>query len=101
MNTTHEQKTAKTAGRRLHRPRVITGTVLRTGGVSVRVQGRALAVTAALLTALVAVMLVSLTTGDYELSVSEVVRALMGRDSGGADFIVNTLRLPRVLTALA
>lgn len=86
-----------------HRPRVITGTVLRTpaGGLSVRVRGRALAVTAGILVALLAVMLVSLTTGDYELTVGEVLRALTGGDSGGADFIVNTLRLPRLLTALA
>ncbi|MEU9852653.1 iron chelate uptake ABC transporter family permease subunit [Streptomyces sp. NPDC047974] len=92
-----------TPGRFAHRPRVITGTVLRTpaGGLSVRVRGRALAVTAAILAALLAVTLVSLTTGDYELTVGEVLRALTGGDSGGADFIVNTLRLPRLLTALA
>ncbi|MFH9738554.1 FecCD family ABC transporter permease [Streptomyces roseolus] len=93
----------RAAGRFAHRPRVITGTVLRTpaGGLSVRVRGRALAVTAAILVALLAVALVSLTTGDYELTVGEVLRALAGGDSGGADFIVNTLRLPRLLTALA
>ncbi|MFJ5778933.1 FecCD family ABC transporter permease [Streptomyces sp. NPDC093094] len=86
-----------------HRSRVVTGTVLRSGagGLSVRVRGRALAVTAAIAVALVAVMLVSLTTGDYPLSVGEVLRALAGKDSGGADFIVNTLRMPRLLTAIA
>ncbi|MFJ2822604.1 FecCD family ABC transporter permease [Streptomyces toxytricini] len=92
------------AGRFVHRPAVITGTVLRipgARGASVRVQGRALAVTAAILLALLAVMLVSLTTGDYELTVAEVLRALTGGDSGGADFVVNTLRLPRLLTAVA
>ncbi|CAL9582903.1 Ferric enterobactin transport system permease protein FepG [Streptomyces sp. enrichment culture] len=91
-------------GRFVYRPGVITGTVLRipgARGASVRVQGRALAVTAAILLALLAVMVVSLTTGDYELTVAEVLRALTGGDSGGADFVVNTLRLPRLLTAVA
>ncbi|MEU2660791.1 iron chelate uptake ABC transporter family permease subunit [Streptomyces sp. NPDC007325] len=106
MSALHDTRTTapdspEAAGRKVHRPRVITGSVLRAGGWSVRVRGRALTVTAALLAVLVAVTLVTLTTGDYELTVAEVVRALAGQDSGGADFIVNTLRLPRLLTALA
>ncbi|GHB08413.1 ABC transporter permease [Streptomyces termitum] len=105
MSTAHDTPPAPpapatTTGRWVHRPRVITGTVLRAGGLSVRIRGRAIVVTAATLAVLVAVALISLTTGDYELSVGEVVRALAGQDSGGADFIVNTLRLPRLLTAL-
>ncbi|GGT52081.1 FecCD family ABC transporter permease [Streptomyces purpureus] len=85
-----------------HRPRVVSGTVLRTrgGALSVRFQGRTVAVTAALLTVLVAVMLTTLTTGDFELTVGEVLQAVFGNGSGGADFIVNTLRMPRLLTAL-
>ncbi|UYQ65432.1 FecCD family ABC transporter permease [Streptomyces peucetius] len=83
-------------------PRVVSGTVLRTrvGGLSVRVQGRVLAATAVMLAALTAVVLVTLTTGDFELTVGEVVQALVGNGSGAADFIVNTLRMPRLLTAL-
>ncbi|MBT2526579.1 iron chelate uptake ABC transporter family permease subunit [Streptomyces sp. ISL-99] len=83
-------------------PRVVSGMVVRTRGgrLSLRVQGRALAVTVALLVTLIVVMGVSLTTGDFELSVTEVLRALAGNGSGGADFIVNTLRMPRLLTAL-
>ncbi|MEU7576508.1 iron chelate uptake ABC transporter family permease subunit [Streptomyces sp. NPDC041068] len=82
-------------------PRVVSGMVLRVGGgVSLRVQGRAVVVTAVLVTALVVVMGISLTTGDFELSVGDVVKALMGNGSGGADFIVNTLRMPRLVTAL-
>ncbi|MBT3149517.1 iron chelate uptake ABC transporter family permease subunit [Streptomyces sp. CHD11] len=49
---------------------------------------------------LVTVMGVSLTTGDFELSVTEVVRALTGGGPPGADFIVNTLRLPRLVTGV-
>ncbi|MFF8606764.1 FecCD family ABC transporter permease [Streptomyces sp. NPDC015346] len=83
-------------------PRVVTGTVLRTrkGGLSLRVQGRAVAVTAVLGAVLVLVMGTTLTTGDFELSVGEVLQALFGNGSGAADFIVNTLRMPRLLTAL-
>lgn len=82
--------------------RVVSGVVIRTrnGRLSLRVQGRAVAVTVALLVTLTVVMGVTLTTGDFELSVAEVLQALAGNGSGGADFIVNTLRMPRLLTAL-
>lgn len=84
------------------RPRVVSGRVVRTraGGLSVLVQGRTVAVTAALLVALVAVMGVTLTTGDFDLSVGEVLAALTGDGGGAADFVVNTLRMPRLVTAL-
>ncbi|MFE9595793.1 FecCD family ABC transporter permease [Streptomyces sp. NPDC006294] len=83
-------------------PRVVTGVVVRTrrGGFSLRVQGRALAVTVVLGALLVLVMGIALTTGDFELSVGEVLQALFGNGSGAADFIVNTLRMPRLLTAV-
>ncbi|MFJ8532341.1 FecCD family ABC transporter permease [Streptomyces sp. NPDC093591] len=82
--------------------RVISGFVVRTGrgGVSLRIQGRAVAVTAVLLAVLVVVMGISLTTGDFALSVGEVLKALTGNGSPGADFIVNTLRMPRLVTAM-
>ncbi|WP_069812294.1 FecCD family ABC transporter permease [Streptomyces sp. TP-A0874] len=82
--------------------RPVRGLVLRTpgGGLSVRVQLRAVAVSAALLCLLVLVMAVTLTTGDFELTVPETLRALAGHGTGGADFIINTVRLPRLLTAL-
>ncbi|WP_018811282.1 FecCD family ABC transporter permease [Salinispora pacifica] len=84
------------------RPRIVTGRVVRTrgGGLSLRFQGRAAAGTAALLLALVVVMGAILTTGDFELSIGEVVKALTGNDTGIADFIVNTVRMPRLLTAV-
>ncbi|MCX4679844.1 iron chelate uptake ABC transporter family permease subunit [Streptomyces sp. NBC_01433] len=95
-------KSPDRAGRFTERPRVVSGMVLRSrpGGMSVRLQGRTLAVTGVVLVALIVVMLVTLTTGDFELSVGEVLRAVVGNGSGGADFIVNTLRMPRLLTAL-
>ncbi|WP_231626739.1 FecCD family ABC transporter permease [Streptomyces apocyni] len=82
--------------------RTVRGLVVRTRGgwLSLRVQGRALAVSVALLVTFLVVVGVTLTTGDFELSIGEVLQALAGNGSGGADFIVNTVRLPRLLTAL-
>ncbi|MGH3520218.1 MAG: FecCD family ABC transporter permease [Haloechinothrix sp.] len=68
--------------------------------VSLRVDGRSVAVACVLLATLVAVMAVTLTTGDFKLSLGEVIAALTGHAEGGADFIVNTLRLPRLLTGV-
>ncbi|NIZ93778.1 iron chelate uptake ABC transporter family permease subunit [Kineosporiaceae bacterium B12] len=68
--------------------------------VSVRVEGRALGVCVALAAAVVVVAVVSLTTGDYPLSVSEVARTLVGQGAPAQEFIVRGLRLPRVVTGL-
>ncbi|MCL7378238.1 iron chelate uptake ABC transporter family permease subunit [Streptomyces sp. 35G-GA-8] len=83
-------------------PRVISGRVVRIGpgGISLRVRGRVFAVTVLLLLALVVVVGVTLTTGDLPLSVGEVLKALTGSGSASADFVVNTLRMPRILTAV-
>ncbi|MGK4584780.1 FecCD family ABC transporter permease [Kitasatospora sp. HPMI-4] len=76
--------------------------VLRIGDtVSLRYRPRALAVGA--LAALLALTLgvVTLGSGDYPMSPAEVLGTLVGRGSPAQDFIVNQLRLPRVVTALA
>jgi iron complex transport system permease protein len=76
--------------------------VLRTTrpAVSVRVAGRSLAVSAVLLFTLVALVVTTLSTGDYPVPPGDVVLALLGAGDPWADFVVNTLRLPRVLTAV-
>ncbi|MFD7325300.1 FecCD family ABC transporter permease [Streptomyces sp. NPDC059875] len=102
MSAVREDKTS-VPGSTPHRdPRVVSGRVVRAGkgGVSLRVQGRTVAVTALLLVSLVVVMGITLTTGDFPLTVGEVLSALTGNDSGAADFVVNTLRMPRILTAV-
>lgn len=83
-------------------PRPVTGTVLRTRRetIALRVDPRAVLVGSVLTFALLVTMAITLTTGEYELSVSEVLAAVIGQGEGAADFIVNTLRLPRLLTAL-
>ncbi|HEY8544464.1 MAG TPA: iron chelate uptake ABC transporter family permease subunit [Acidimicrobiales bacterium] len=89
-----------------HRPldRVpLPGLVLRSPAGpawSTRVDPRAVLVTLVLLVATLAVLVSSLTVGDYPLPVADVVRSLLGDQEGGSHFIVWTLRLPRGLTAV-
>jgi iron complex transport system permease protein len=68
--------------------------------VSLRVHRRPLLV--GLATALVALggALVAIATGDYPLPLGDVIATLLGGGDAGSAFIVETLRLPRALTAL-
>ncbi|MFI9273091.1 FecCD family ABC transporter permease [Kitasatospora sp. NPDC052896] len=77
-----------------------TGVLRLPGGISLRFRPRALAVAggSALLTALLAVL--ALGSGDYPISPADVLRALTGGGSPADEFIVQQLRLPRVVTAL-
>jgi iron complex transport system permease protein len=77
------------------------GATLRTrGGLSVRVDVRA-ALTGLLLAALALVMSVVLIgTGDFSIAPGDVVRTLFGGGTPIEDFIVNEVRLPRVLVGL-
>ncbi|MFF4583587.1 FecCD family ABC transporter permease [Streptomyces sp. NPDC001373] len=78
------------------RPRTLRGPV----GTSLRVEPRAL-VTGLLLTAATVVLAVVLIgTGDFEMAPGDVVRTLLGNGTPADDFIVNDLRLPRVLVAI-
>ncbi|GID97343.1 FecCD family ABC transporter permease [Amorphoplanes digitatis] len=79
-----------------HGPKI----VLRGGGLSVRLHVRALVAGAALALAALAVALVNLTSGDFDIPVADVLRSLAGRGDAGTDFIVYELRLPRVLITL-
>ena len=73
---------------------------LRWRGVSAAPSLRALVVTAGLLLAAIPVLVVSLGVGDYPISPADVVRTLLGEGTPQSAFIVETLRLPRVLDAL-
>lgn len=72
----------------------------RRAGVSLRVDVRAATVCLGLAAAIALVGAVSIGSGDYPLSVDRVLRTLLGHGTGIERFIVVTLRLPRVLTAL-
>lgn len=82
--------------------RPVTGRVLRTRGegVALRLSTRTLVVGVSLALALLATATITLTTGEFEVSLSEVLAVLVGQGDGAADFIVGTLRLPRLLTAV-
>lgn len=69
-------------------------------GLSVRITPRSVVVVVVLAVAVFFVGAVSLTTGDYPLSVGEVIQTLFGFGDRSTEFIVTTLRLPRLLTAL-
>ncbi|MCK9922271.1 iron chelate uptake ABC transporter family permease subunit [Frankia sp. AgPm24] len=76
--------------------------VRRFGGdaVSVRISPRSITISAAFTVAVLVAGVAALTTGDYPIPFADVVRTLAGHGSGGNDFVVNSLRLPRLLTGL-
>ena len=79
---------------------VVPGRVLRWNGLSLRWRPRSAIVCAALAAAVVVVAAVSLTTGDYPVPLWDVITTLFGHGSSIDYFIVVTLRLPRVVSAL-
>ncbi|MCB5167050.1 iron chelate uptake ABC transporter family permease subunit [Streptomyces bambusae] len=70
------------------------------GGISLRVEPRALAagILLSALALLTAVVLIG--TGDFAIAPADVVKTLLGNGSPADDFIVNDLRLPRALVGL-
>ncbi|EID54016.1 FecCD family ABC transporter permease [Saccharomonospora xinjiangensis] len=96
VETVTGTRSADTAGR------PVTGKVLRTRreAVALRLPTRTILVGAALALAVLVTATITLTTGEFELSIPEVLAVLVGNGEGAADFIVGTLRLPRLLTAL-
>lgn len=75
-------------------------TALRGAGVSFRVRPRALVATGALALVTCALAVIAIGTGEFPLSPGQVVDVLLGGGEPGARFIVNELRLPRVVAAL-
>ncbi|WP_231391959.1 iron-enterobactin ABC transporter permease [Arthrobacter sp. 35W] len=75
---------------------------MRTGGgrISGRATPRAVVVCLVLALAAAAVSVVALATGEFHLSISEVLAALAGQGQGLAPTVVLQWRLPRVLMAL-
>jgi iron complex transport system permease protein len=70
------------------------------GGVSLRVPLRAVLASLGLLVVLLVVGVFTMTTGDFPIAPVDVVTTLLGQGTGASDFIVLTLRLPRLLTAV-
>ncbi|WP_328762310.1 MULTISPECIES: iron chelate uptake ABC transporter family permease subunit [unclassified Streptomyces] len=70
------------------------------GGLSLRLEPRALVAGLLLTAAALAMAVVLIGTGDFEIAPWDVVQTLLGNGTPAHDFIVNDLRLPRVLVAL-
>lgn len=70
------------------------------GGMSLRIERRALAVGALLVLAAFVMAVLLIGTGDFDIAPWDVVQTLFGNGTPANDFIVNDLRLPRVLVAL-
>ncbi len=64
----------------------------------IRFSGRGITVCVLLLSATVLVSLWSISVGDFPIPLDEVIRYLRGNGGRDADFIIGTLRLPRVIT---
>ncbi|MEU4043529.1 FecCD family ABC transporter permease [Streptomyces antibioticus] len=78
-----------------------TARALRTpGGLSVRLDVRALVVVVLLLAAAFAASVVLIGTGDFPISFADVVKTLFGEGNAGQQLVVKELRLPRVLVGL-
>ena len=73
---------------------------VRVGPISLVLRPRAVAVTSALLLALLAVAVLNVGRGDYPVPPAEVLRVLTGGGARAERFIVLDLRLPRTLTGL-
>jgi iron complex transport system permease protein len=61
---------------------------------------RSIVVGAVLTVIALAIAVVNLASGDFPVPLGDVLRSLAGQGDTGTDFIVRTLRLPRVLVAL-
>ncbi|WP_189151740.1 FecCD family ABC transporter permease [Streptomyces lacrimifluminis] len=70
------------------------------GGLSLRLEVRALVVVVALLLTVLTASVVLIGTGDFPIPVGDVLKTLLGDGNAGQEFIVNELRLPRVLVGL-
>ncbi|MFH9085538.1 FecCD family ABC transporter permease [Streptomyces sp. NPDC017673] len=70
------------------------------GGLSLRLDPRALVVVVLLLAAACAAGVALIGTGEARIPAADVLRTLAGNGTAYQDFIVNELRLPRVLVGL-
>ena len=78
----------------------IRGRAIRTRWFSVRLDPRAIAVCAVLAIVIVVVGCWSISVGDFPIPMTDVVATLFGHPTADSEFIVGTLRLPRVLVAV-
>ncbi|KAB2972000.1 iron chelate uptake ABC transporter family permease subunit [Streptomyces sp. SS1-1] len=70
------------------------------GGLSLRLDVRALTVVVVLLAAALGAGVLLIGTGEFPISTRDVIRTLLGDGNPGQELVVNDMRLPRVLVAL-
>lgn len=75
----------------------LRGTVIRRRSFSVLLDTRAVVVCCVLAGLVVAVGLWSISVGDFPIPIADVVATILGNPTDDSEFIVGTLRLPRVL----
>jgi iron complex transport system permease protein len=92
--TNRAAKTTNDAAKSTHRA------VRTPGGLSIRLDVRAFVVVLLLLVVALAASVVLIGTGDFPIPAADVLRTLVGEGNAGQEFIVNELRLPRVLVGL-
>ncbi|MGX5208815.1 FecCD family ABC transporter permease [Streptomyces violaceus] len=80
--------------------KTINRAVRSPGGLSIRLDVRAFVVVLVLLAAVLTASVVLIGTGDFPIPAADVLRTLFGQGNEGQEFIVNELRLPRVLVGL-
>ncbi|GLZ32907.1 ABC transporter permease [Lentzea sp. NBRC 105346] len=75
-------------------------TAVRVGSASFRLRRRSMVVVLAGLAVLLALVVVDITSGDFPLTVNQVLDVLLGGGTRRDQFVVFELRLPRTLTGL-
>ncbi|MGB8943352.1 MAG: iron chelate uptake ABC transporter family permease subunit, partial [Streptomyces sp.] len=70
------------------------------GGLSFRLDVRTAVVVAVLILAALVASVVLIGTGDFPIPAADVIRTLLGNGDAGQEFIINDLRLPRVIVGL-
>lgn len=75
-------------------------TLEKTVGSRVGTRPRAVLVGVVALILTAAISVLTLGTGEYPIASADVVRTLLGQGTTAQDFIVNELRLPRMVTAI-
>lgn len=73
---------------------------VRAASYSIRLDRRAIVVGCALVAAILVASAVTLATGDYRIPLAHVIRTLAGDGAGSDPFVILTLRLPRLITAI-
>ncbi|MBM7773062.1 iron complex transport system permease protein [Actinokineospora baliensis] len=79
---------------------LVTGTPVRIGGLSTRAHPRAIIVVFALLAVTFGLAVLGMLTGDFPLTLTQLLDTLNGAGTGGQKYIVFDLRLPRVSIAV-